>query len=112
MARYWSADGVRNTPPDYVEIVWDHDTGGYEWSVIAFLRRPRGAEWEYAAYNDSGCSCNYAYEDAPKSCDLDWTPSVAVAVYRTNAMIDKSYDLDGPERIDAKAKLRAAVEAM
>lgn len=62
-----------NIDPRTVEIVWeDNPGGGWDWEVAAIVRRKIGDDYEWAVYEDSGCSCNGPYEQTPDYYDLSW----------------------------------------
>lgn len=69
--------------PRAVEIVWeDDDGGGYEWDITAIVRRKIGDRYEWAVYEDSGCSCTGPYEMDPGHYDLSWEQDPRVVLRR------------------------------
>jgi hypothetical protein len=89
-----------------VEIIAevDRDDLCYEWETVAIVRRPVGADWEYALYDNCGCSCTYAFESNPDSCDLSWEPTVVNVYRQARAAVQ-----DWPNHIDHKESLRKQI---
>lgn len=105
--RKWS-DMWANHRTD-VEIVWSGPGGGgYEWEELALVRRPHGDTYQYAAYIDSGCSCNYAYEYGPDFYELEWSFDKAIPKAKLQIAIRDSYYLDSGEKTRARSELQNA----
>lgn len=80
--RKWTKDkydyetGRYEVVEDYgitVEFEEYGDGGSYEWSMVAVLSKVVDGKVKWAAYTDSGCSCNSAYDMSPKYYNLEWT---------------------------------------
>ena len=86
--------------------------GGYEWWECALVARTLDdGRREYACYEDSGCSCNYPFEDEPEFYDLAWTTNIREALDRaTRGIRDISSNyITAQERISALVSLNVAV---
>lgn len=97
--------------PTGVEIVWEHLAGDYDWQAVAIITRTRGDDMfrEYAVYEDSGCSCRYAFEDHPDQYDFAWTIFLPEITRRVNRAIDNVYDLDPAKKATEKASAHKAL---
>jgi hypothetical protein len=82
-----------------VEIMWSSDGGGWEWEELALVRRPHGDTYQYAAYIDSGCSCNYPYEFGPDAYELEWSFDKNAPKAKLQVAIRGSYYLDSGEKV-------------
>lgn len=58
------------TPVYILAEEWDGE--GYDWGITSIVARKVGDTFEYAVYEDGGCSCNSAYEGNPEGYDLSW----------------------------------------
>jgi hypothetical protein len=87
-------------------ILWEEDSGGYDWECLALVRRPHGDTYQYAAYIDSGCSCRGAYEDHPDDFGLDWHFEKAKARDELHKAVRDSYYLNDGEKAEARRSLR------
>lgn len=106
--RKWGYDWQAGHADSGVEILWEVDSGGYDWECLALVRRWHGqadGAWQYAAYVDSGCSCSYAYESPPSSFDLEWKFSVTDPSRELVEAIRTSYYLNDGEKAEEKADL-------
>lgn len=91
-----------------VDILWEEDSGGYDWECLALVRRAHGDTYQYAAYVDSGCSCRGAYEDHPDDFDLTWGFEKSNARDALHKAIRDSYYLNDGEKAEARRSLRNA----
>lgn len=71
-------------PTVYI-LAEDNDGSGYDWDITAIVARKIGDTWEYAVYEDGGCSCNGAYENSPEEYDLAWNDN-SFAVFKAAAV--------------------------
>lgn len=112
--RNWGQSWDQN-PDIKVEILWESNSGGYDWECLSLVRRWHGqadGAWQYAAYKDSGCSCNYAYEYRPSDSNLSWDFEVDTPVNQLHEAIKKSYYLTDGEKVEAKTKLNRVKNAL
>lgn len=95
--------------PTGVEVLWEVGEAGYEWEHFALVRRPHGDTYQYAAYTDSGCSCNSAMDMHPDRYELSWSfekTEPRAALHK--ALKDNSYFLNDGQKTKARASLRRA----
>jgi hypothetical protein len=82
-------EGWSNLNGEGVEIVIDDDGGaGYDWDITSLVRRPVGDVFEYAIYEDSGCSCRSPYEESPSYYDLSWSLDPFALIKKANLSVN------------------------
>lgn len=112
MSREWTQyKHGEGSVPTGVEIIWEHDEGGYDWQAVAIITRTRGEDMfrEYAVYEDSGCSCSYAFEEHPDRYDFAWTIFLPEITSQVNRAIDNVYDLDPAKKVTEKVNAYKAL---
>lgn len=112
--RGWGHDYNRNEDIK-VDILFEEDSGGYDWECLSLVRRWHGqadGAWQYAAYIDSGCSCSAAYLDPPSGYDLTWDFEVDTPVNKLHKAIQESYYLTDGEKVEAKTRLNRVKNAI
>ena len=105
MSRKWTINEWSRSPEETdIEIIWETDAGGgYDWEIVAIIAKPLDdGTYEYAVYNDAGCSCNYAYEMGPDSYDFAWTKDFREIGRQSRSWIDNMYSLDSAQKVDAR----------
>ena len=101
--REWKKFSWRDgSEPTGIFVLWeDEPSGGYEWEIDAIIGRKVGDKWEFAHYEDSGCSCNSAYEDDPRTVDFAWTDDIVTLTSSVRASLRNSSFRSSAEAIDA-----------
>lgn len=99
----------KGTQPTGVQILWEGPAvGGYEWEQLSLVRREHGDGFQYAAYIDSGCSCNGPYESEPDRYSLTWHYTKDVPRAELQRAVRDSYYLNDGEKTEARRSLRNA----
>lgn len=65
----------------------------YEWHTVAILRREVNGYYQYAVYDESGCSCSYEFEGTPNEADYEWSESLAEVAVKARASV--TFGIDG-----------------
>lgn len=78
MTDYWGYGRWSKDRSVVVEFEANDDMGCYEWSVASLVSKETESGKLYAAYTDSGCSCNCAYDEDPDNLAWGYSPDPAM----------------------------------
>lgn len=88
------------------EVVWDFASGGgYEWEIVAIVRREVNGDLQYAVYSDGGCSCNHEYQEGPETYDLEWSYNLQDVKRKASQEVRQSSYSDVAERATALSEI-------
>jgi hypothetical protein len=100
--------GTKRNQETNADILWEVYDGGYDWECLALVRRAHGDSFQYAAYIDSGCSCNSPYDSHPDDYNLTWHFEKSKARDELHKAVRDSYILNDGEKTEARRSLRNA----